>query len=233
MREYFESQDLSDSGIAFSGGLDSSILLKLSEGKLNAYTLGLKSSVDIRNAARTSVLLNCTFKSIYLENIDLKHYIEILKTIDPKISKLDLSYELVLAILLDHIDENTIFTGQGADELFYGYNIFRNAEQKDNSVELNKLYSATLPREKLIANYFHKSLKTPYLSADIYECLGGTVKEDHIGAEQNKVILRLVAGKLGMPDEVMNVPKKAAQYGSGISKILRNASKTEKRIQTI
>ncbi len=233
MREYFVRQDLSDSALAFSGGLDSSILLKFSEGKLDAYTLGSKTSIDIRNAKKTSALLNCTFKPIYLENMDLKYYVDILKTIDPTISKLDLSYELVLAILLDHINENTVFTGQGADELFYGYNKFYNAEQKDNSVELNKLYNVTLPREKLIANYFHKSLKTPYLSAGINECLIGTTKEDHIGADKNKVILRLVAGKLGLPDEVMNVPKKAAQYGSGVSKILRDLSKTEKGIQTI
>jgi asparagine synthase (glutamine-hydrolysing) len=38
---------------------------------------------------------------------------------------------------------------------------------------------------------------------------------------ERKAVLRRAAGLLGVPEELSNAPKKAAQYSSGIQKILR------------
>jgi len=222
LMEYISIQDFHDSALAFSGGLDSTVLLRASSGKLRPYTLGTASSVDVKNASSVSRLLDVQLRIIELDNINIAEYVDIIKKIDPSISRLDLTYELVLAILLDRIPEKVVFTGQGADELFFGYSKFREFEKMDNKEEMDKLMNKTFPREQKIADYFNKDLKTPFLSPGIIECLHGTSKEDHLNRQTNKIILRIVAELLELPYDVVNVPKKAAQYGSGISKLLKN-----------
>ena len=43
-----------------------------------------------------------------------------------------------------------------------------------------------------------------------------------------KCILREVGAELGVPEEIVNRPKKAAQYGSGIHKMLKKVLKEDK-----
>ncbi len=221
LENYFSLQKFHDTALAFSGGLDSTLLLKISNGRLRPYTLGTASSIDVRNARYASALLDVPLMLINLERVDISHYMNILVQIDPSISRLDLSFELVLAVLLDNIKERIVFTGQGADELFYGYSRFRDQATMDNRREMDKLMNVTLPREEKIAEYFGKDLRTPYLSAGMQECLQDMSKEDHMDAGQNKIVLRVVADRLKLPEGIVSVPKKAAQYGSGMSKILK------------
>ena len=175
-------------------------------------------SRDFENAVKASRLLNFTLNHIDLDEIDLKSYIEIVKEIDPDISNSELGYELVLTILLDRIPEKTVYTGQGADELFFGYRRFLDDPGLDNADHMNKLFTVTLPRELKIADYFGKTLKAPYLESNIAKLVAPLPREDHFAGETNKAILRAVASLKGLPPEIISLKKKAAQYGSGINK---------------
>ncbi len=218
LERYFSQISSEDSAIAYSGGLDSTILLAFSGFRLKAYNVSSRVSRDFENAVKASGLLNFTLSHIDLDEIDLKSYIEIVKEIDPDISNSELGYELVLTILLDRIPEKTVYTGQGADELFFGYRRFLDDPGLDNAGHMNKLFTVTLPRELKIADYFGKTLKAPYLESNIAKLVAPLPREDHFAGETNKAILRAVASLKGLPPEIISLKKKAAQYGSGINK---------------
>ena len=206
--------------IAYSGGLDSSLLLGLSGYKYIPYTLGFSDSRDIENADEASMILNIHVKKIILDDIDIQSYITQLKEIDPKITRMELGYELVLFILMDFIPEKYVVTGQGADEIFYGYHRFIDNPRLKNDTYLNRLFNVTLPREKKMAEYYGKELITPYISPGILRMRHNITRDENIEDSRNKIILREIARKINMPDEIYSRNKTAAQYGSGINKFL-------------
>jgi asparagine synthase (glutamine-hydrolysing) len=210
--------------IAYSGGLDSSLLLALSNYRYIPYTLGFSDSRDIENVDKNSMILKIHVKKIILDDIDIKSYIEQLLEIDPKITRMEMGYELVLFILMDFIPEKFVVTGQGADELFYGYRRFIDNPRLKNDTYLNRLFNVTLPREKKMAEYYDKELITPYLSPGILKMRHSITRDINIQENRNKLILREVASRISLPEEIYNRPKSAAQYGSGINKYLLKQS---------
>ncbi len=208
--------------IAYSGGLDSSLLLGLSGYKLIPYTIGFSDSRDFLNVDDASSILNIQVKKIVLDNIRIENYIDELLKIDKSITRMELGYELVLFILMDYISEKFIVTGQGADEIFYGYHKFLENPRLKNDSYINRLINVTLPREKKMAEYYDKELVTPYLSPDLMKIRKRITRDMNISGDRNKIILREVASRIGMPESVYNINKKAAQYGSGINRYLLN-----------
>ena len=167
-------------------------------------------------------MLNSSFRHINLGDVDIQRHIELIRALDPQIRMQELGYELVLSILLESADEKHVVTGQGSDELFYGYRRFIDEVDLGNEDHLRKLHETTLPREKKIADRFGKILITPYLDSGIPSVVMHLGRDYHIDGNTNKMILRRAALDLGYPEELVNIPKKAAQYGSGISSYLRH-----------
>lgn len=210
----------SGTALAFSGGLDSTILMAASDSSLIPYTVGIEGSRDLSNARNASEMLGWSINEVIINTDNVTAYRRILEQIDPAITKVELGYEIVLAAVLDNIKEETLVTGQGADELFYGYRRFIDNPEIDNASHLEKLFSVTLPRERKLADHFGKSLSTPYLNENIFNLAAGFGRNEHIKGSTNKVILREVAHLLGLPDEIARKPKKAAQYGSGVQRFI-------------
>ncbi len=206
--------------LAYSGGVDSSLLLALSGYKYIPYTLGFSNSRDIEHVEDSSLILNLNVKKIYLDDMEIDNYISELKKLDPKISKMELGYELVLFIIMDYIPEKFIVTGQGADELFYGYRRFVDNTHLRNDTYINRLFNVTLPREKKMAEYYNKELITPYLSPEILKIRKKITREMNIIDGKNKVMLRNISKYVDIPEEIYSRNKTAAQYGSGLSKYL-------------
>lgn len=219
---FFRSHDLEKASMAYSGGLDSSVLLALGPRTVVPYTLGDEGSRDYSNSSEGSSKLGFKAVSVPLALVDLDKYVEIVRAIDPGIRKKDLGYEVVLAILLDNMREDEVITGQGADEIFYGYGIFRENTRMDNSLHMKKLYGETLPREAAIAEYFGKKLITPYLSSGIQGIMEKVERETNFTGECNKAVLRSAAILAGMPLDIAARKKTAAQYGSGLMKKIRS-----------
>lgn len=222
LENFFRSRDLETASLAYSGGLDSSVLLSLCPKTVVPYTLGDEGSKDSTNSLDGSLKLGYKAVSVPLRSADLEEYVSTVRAIDPGISRRDLGYEVVLAILLDNIKESLVITGQGADEIFYGYNIFRKNPHMDNSGHMKKLYEETLPREQAIAEHFGKELITPYLSGEILEIIDSVGREANFSGEYNKAILRYAATQTGMPEDMVERKKTAAQYGSGLMKRLKS-----------
>ncbi len=210
------------SALGFSGGIDSSFLLYLSSGKLTPYNVSIEGFRDHINASRVAGTLGIKFAHIDLHRVDVRKYLGILLDIDPAISRSDVGFELILAILLGSVHEECVVTGQGSDEIFYGYRRFSDDPLLTNAGHLEKLFNITLPRERRLADYFGKKLLTPYLDPGIRELAASIQRHEHTDSSGNKKMLREAARLMGYPEELSQVPKKAAQYGSGIMKMLHS-----------
>lgn len=211
------------SAIAFSGGVDSSLLLQLTKEKVIPYTFGLKDSPDIRNAISAAKALGVTCRVMEVTPEQAINAAKSVRKIDPEIRRSDLGFESVLYLVASGIDEKILVTGQGADEIFYGYRRFLN-DQESNRESLEKLFQITLKREARIAEEFGKRLVTPYLDPEILT-LADLPKNWSIREGVNKYILRLAASKCGVPEAIAFRPKKAAQFGSGIQKLILKSFK--------
>ena len=127
--------------------------------------------------------------------------------------------------------QRVILSGQGADELFAGYHRYLDfyqekgeKAQEDLQEDVENLYHVNLERDDKVTMAHSVELRVPYLDLQIINmALDIPMYYKINGPEDNrrKCILREVARELGVPPEIVNRPKKAAQYGSGIHKILR------------
>ncbi|AAT43632.1 asparagine synthase C-terminal domain-containing protein [Picrophilus oshimae] len=221
LKEEIEKVRSKKCAISYSGGLDSTLLLYISNFSFNPYTTGYSNSRDIKNAEETSRILNFNVNKIILDNVNINSYLNDLIKIDKNIKKSEIGYELVLFITLDYISEKYVVTGQGADEIFFGYRRFIDDDNLGNEHYIKKLIEVTLPRERKIADYYNKELITPYLSDGIMDLRNDITKDKNIINGVNKMILRNIAKNIGLPEEVYLKNKKAAQYGSGISNALK------------
>lgn len=209
-----------DTALAFSGGLDSTALLFASRLSLTPYTVGFSTSLDLKNSKESACLASVTVHEILLGDTDVLRYKEMISEIDSTVSDFELGYEIVLAAVLDNVSEVKVVTGQGADELFYGYRKLLDTPDMDNSFYLERLMNRTLPRERKIADHFKKKLVTPYLNKEIFDFAASLHRDHNIDGKRNKAVLREAAKLLGVPEVIAERPKKAAQYGSGVSKAL-------------
>ncbi|MHB1439302.1 MAG: asparagine synthase C-terminal domain-containing protein [Cuniculiplasma sp.] len=208
-----------NAAFALSGGVDSSLLFQLLGMEKRPYIVGVDNSQDLEFAMRYCNFLNISPERLVVTESEIDEFSGIVKKIDPKISFLDLGFETVLAILLARIREERLVTGQGADEIFYGYSKFRDGRAMDNRSSLEKLFKVTLPREERIADYFGKTLITPYLNASLVSYFANLSVAKHIRGNENKIILREAGKVCGLPEFVYNRSKKAAQYGSGVKRV--------------
>ncbi len=220
-----EAVECKEAALAFSGGLDSGVIAYLMKDcNVKLYTVGIEGSKDVENAEEAASTLGLELQIIDINEYDILEGILFLKRIEPSIGALEVSFELPLYFVCSYADERDVYTGQGSDELFGGYAKY--LENPEIMVEdFNKLMAKTKPREMKIATLLGKDLHTPYLDDRIIEFARNIPKELKIKDGIRKYILREAARYLGVPKEIVEREKKAAQYGSGIWKLMKNMAK--------
>ncbi len=228
-------------GILFSGGLDSSILAKLLDDlgvKPELLCAGLPTSKDVLMAKRVAELLGLYINIYELkekEIVDVLPYIiQIIERSDP----LNVSISMPLYFALSKAMETKlgyVLVGQGADELFAGYKRYEKLVERGGYEllrdellkDFSQLYEKNLERDYnvYLANTVEPAY--PYLDVAVVKCAFRIPVEEKLRREttgySRKHILRVAAKLLGMPDEVVKIPKLAIQYGSGVWKTVKNA----------
>lgn len=211
--------------LLFSGGIDSSLIARLLPEEAKLCTVGLPGSYDIINSISSSRAIGRanTIFEISVEEV-IKASSSLIQMF-PGIMMSELGYETVFYLGVQRSMGKTIVTGQGADELFFGYARLRQHPEKFDEY-LERLTSRTAPREAKICSDLGKKLVTPYLGEEIVRISERMRREFDAGEIINKAVLRIAAKKAGITDEVADQAKKAAQFGSGIERILvRNYGK--------
>lgn len=227
---------LSRVGIIFSGGVDSTIIAKISDDlgvDTTLYTVGHETSSDIIFAKRTAEYMDLPLRIKTLEVNDVKKYTGlVLNAIEEyNIMKLGVGMPSYVAAEMAHSDGiKVMMSGQGADEIFAGYHRYiqsyvDNGErvQEDLVEDVKNLYHVNLQRDDAVTMANSVELRVPYLDPQLVKmALKVPIKYKLDNGKENlrKCILREIASDIGVPAEIVRRPKKAAQYGSGIHKIL-------------
>ena len=123
-------------GILLSGGVDSSLLVhtlftKIPErflDRISVFTLGLKDSEDVEYArlVQNQLGIEVTFIEPWDEDATFRHVDDVIYSVEsaePRVVKVALLQD-VLARALEERGIQVLISGEGADELFFGYERF-------------------------------------------------------------------------------------------------------------
>ena len=245
-------RNISDVGLIFSGGVDSTILAallkRIAENRkndnqlplnINLYSVGVLNSQDIRFSKEMAEVLDLPIKTVIVDETTVKESIKpVLAAIeDDNIMKLGVGMTIYLAAKAMNEDGIKVaISGQGADELFGGYNRYLKHFEENSLMDayfaldeeiyhdIANMYHVNLERDDAVSMANGVELRVPFLDKDIIGLaldIPGKYKIKDGDDLLRKHILRDVAKSIGVPDYIADRPKKAAQYGSGINKILK------------
>ena len=230
---------LSDVGVIFSGGLDSSylalLLKEISDNiplKITLYAVGADGSKDIESAKYASKFLNLDLKICEVtEDMIRESLPEVVSAIgDDNLMKVGVGLTIYFATKMVAEDNLKVaFSGQGADELFGGYNRYLKSFVDDTlnydiREDISNMYHVNLERDDACSMLNGVELRLPFLDKNLVELALNIQDNKKIVSMRDdirKSILRKIAFEEGLDYEIAYRPKKAAQYGTGIDKILR------------
>ena len=237
IRLSLKSQD--DFGVLFSGGLDSSILAailaSLYSEPFPLFVTGITSAKDIPQARLSASHLNLPLTIRIFTHEDVKEKLCQILSICGDVDLLHAELAISFFLATECASQNnvtTVFSGQGADELFGGYarheRLFIESGSEKASVEmlsdLKKLREVTLPCLQSVVNHFGLQLATPFTDRSLIEYSRNLPFSCKLNISSGEVVrkhlLRRLAQELGFPSQVVNAPKRAVQYGSGVHRIL-------------
>ena len=212
--------------IAFSGGIDSSILTYLVSKYVEPilFCFGFENSYDVKNAKKNAELLNLKLNVIYLDKLDLKKYLKKTTDILETENRMALDLNTPFVILSEELQKRNyknIVLGQGSDELFAGYNRHKKADdlEEDLFQDIKNIDKTNLKYNSKVFDCLGINIICPFLEKEVVELAIKISPSLKIKDGVNKYILREAFRKY-LPAEIINQNKKALQYGSGIHKAL-------------
>ena len=228
-------------GVAFSGGVDSTLLAKLVKDMgydIHLLTIGFQDSHDINFAKEVNQLLNFSHS---ISEIDPEKFKEVSQKINQTIKSDNLSWNensiafYYVAELAQKNGLKTVVTANGIDELFCGYNSYREAIEAGED-EVVRMMNEKLENEKemmvainAVTAEFGVKMIQPFLLPNFIDYAKKIpISEKIHGPDdmQRKHPIRELAMDYGIPEVAAQKQKKALQYGSQIHKSLLKSRKT-------
>ena len=219
--------------IAFSGGIDSSLLAKICKDlclKVILLTIGFPESHDIEFSKGIASKMGLSHKIYKLKD---EHFNDTIEYVRQKMGCQNMSHiencvaYIYIASLASKIDSRLILTANGCDELFCGYNAYRLIynhgktriiEMMDEKIE-NEL--KLMKEVEVVTKGFGVNFKQPFLSQNFISFAKDIPIDQKIRCSDDLVrkhILREAALSMGVPKESAMKPKKAIQYSTLIHK---------------
>ncbi len=232
-------EGLREVGVIFSGGVDSSylalLLKEISENvplKIKLYAVGVEGSKDVEAAIYASKFLNLDLEICEVTEDMIREALpSVVNAIgDDNLMKVGVGLTTYFATKLAAEDGMKVaISGQGADELFGGYKRYLQSFV-DGTLnwtlrqDMSNMYHVNLERDDACSMLNSVELRLPFLDKTLVELVLNIPDNKKIVSmhdEMRKSILRKLAFEEGLDYEIAYRPKKAAQYGTGIDKILR------------
>jgi len=227
-------------GVLFSGGVDSVLIARLAAGLCNeviAYAGGVPGSPDLTLAMKAARSIGIPIRVRELDAGTIEKLVpETVAAIeDGDLLQVEAAIPMYAALGLAREDGvRVMLTGQGADELFAGYEwyppiLYEEGEQALLACQwsdLTNLYRDTLEREDKMSMAHSIELRVPFLDpAVIAEAMRISPRLNIDTAEGahdplRKRLHRELALDLGVPRSIAMRLKDGVQHGSGIHRAL-------------
>ena len=237
---------LKEVAVAFSGGLDSSVIVSLAKDSgadVHLIYVSLKNQPETEQAKKAAETLRLPIH-VYIYNEEdvekiLPKVLWLIEEPDPIKASIGIPFYWT-AEKTAEMGFKVMLAGQGADELFGGYQRYIHDYLAYGSEKLHetlfkdvlKMYETNFERDFKICNYHNVELRLPFATYQIAEFATRLPVELKIEMKDDglrKLVLRQVAENLGLPQFIVKKPKRAIQYATGINKTLKKLA-TEKGI---
>ncbi|MGH9990458.1 MAG: asparagine synthase C-terminal domain-containing protein [Nitrososphaera sp.] len=233
--------------VAFSGGVDSSLLAKICHHhylrkQVTLVTIGFSGSHDIKFSKSMASKMGMEHK-VY--EIDYDDFQENLQRIRQEISCENTSHienciaYFYICRLAKQNDLSVVLSANGCDELFCGYDRYRRAYHRGGEAEISRLMDNNIANEfaligeiKIVAAQLGVQVRQPFLSPRFIQFAKSIPIDQKIKGPDDmtrKHILRRTALAVGVPEESAMKPKKALQYGSSIHKYFKRVEVEDRR----
>ena len=222
-------------GIAFSGGVDSTMMAKVCSDldyEITLLTIGFADSHDILFAKEVNEILKLPHEIL---EIDPSTFNDIATKIKQIIKTENLSWNensiafYYVSKLAQSLALKSVVTANGIDELFCGYNAYREAfsegedyilEMMDSKIEneVNMMKSVNQ-----VTSEFDVKIIQPLLLPSFAQFAKSIPLSEKIHGSDDllrKHAIRNLAKEIGVPELSANKRKKALQYGSKIHRAL-------------
>ncbi len=229
-------------GILFSGGIDSTLLAFISKklGKnFTCYTAAFadgntRDAPDLLQAQEVAEKLGFALKTkiLTLDETEraVRDVVRIIETTD--VVKVGVALPFYVCSQMAAADgHKVLLSGLGSEELFAGYQRHLDVLKNKGNVNeeclrgLSLLWDRDLYRDDLVTMAHTVELRLPFLDYDLIRYSLAVPAKYKLNEEQNKVILREVAQRMGVPSSLASRKKIAAQYGSNFDKALEKLAK--------
>ena len=210
--------------IAFSGGLDSSILAQIKkEQGLNAITIIAKDflGTDLQYSQIAAKHIDIPLELKYVNIDEMLSAIESTIKILKNFNDIEIRNSIVPYLYLNILKEKNVtkvITGDGADEIFAGYNFLVKKHHTELKSELNRIKEIMHFTSQKIANELGISIQMPFVDENIIRTVEtlpvNLLVNQKDGIKFGKWILRK-AFENNLPSSVIWREKTPMQDGSG------------------
>jgi asparagine synthase (glutamine-hydrolysing) len=237
-------RDVKEVAVAFSGGLDSSLVAFLAREcgvKVCLINVGLENMPETKYAEDAARALGM--------KIQVKTYsMDDVETVLPKVlwlieepNAIDASIAIPLYWTSEeaaNLGLKVLLAGQGADELFGGYHRYVRTYSKKGASALRKelfkdlamCYETNFQRDNQTCTFHNVELRLPFVDLRVVNFCSSLPLNLKILSPTDllrKRVLRKAAEDFGLPKLIANKTKKAIQYSTGVDKALRKLAKRE------
>ncbi|MEM3616376.1 MAG: asparagine synthetase B [Candidatus Bathyarchaeia archaeon] len=236
---------LGEVAVAFSGGLDSSLIAWLAKKagvEVHLIHVSLKSQPETEQAEKAASLLNLPFHAYLYDEGDVERTLRKVLLAIEDYNPITASIGVPIFWASERAAElgfKVLFAGQGADEYFGGYkrylNIYKrlgeDAAEKALTHDILTMHENNFERDSKICAFNNVELRLPFASYSIAQFalnLPLSMKIESPSDPLRKAVLRKAAEKAGLPHQIVSRPKKAVQYATGVAKAIGRLAKKEK-----
>jgi asparagine synthase (glutamine-hydrolysing) len=234
--------DLEKVAVAFSGGVDSSVIAVLAKNcgiNVQLVSVGLENQPEVAFAetAAEALELPLHLKTYTISDVE-QVFPKVLWLIEePNTVKVSIAIPFYwTAENASKLGCNVLLAGQGGDELFGGYQRYLKdysqfgveAVQNNMFRDLAKSYETNFQRDTQVCSFHKVELRLPFVDRDVVHFALGlplSLKIDSAEDQLRKRVLRQVAQNLGIPMFMANKTKKAIQYTTGVNKAIKKLAK--------